>query len=113
VLDAARDTYDAIVADYGVGQASAEEVYTWSSRWRAASLRAAKSNEEVLQANTKHLERMRLLHRQVKALYEASAKGGELWQYRASEFYVAEAELLLVDPKSNVEVQPTPKVPDR
>jgi hypothetical protein len=52
-----------------------------------------------MKACQEHVDRMRGIHAKVKALHAQGSRGGEETKYRASEFYVAEAELLLLEAK--------------
>jgi hypothetical protein len=56
---------------------------------------------------------MRKLHNKVAALGREGAKGGEADKFHATQFYVAEAELLLVEAKGNEDIQLTPKSRDQ
>jgi hypothetical protein len=49
---------------------------------------------------------MRKLHDKVKAAHDAGVKGGEEHQYRATKFFVAEAELLLLDARAQKDQMP-------
>jgi hypothetical protein len=101
LIESASSAYRAAASDELVGQASAEEIYGWSLRWRASELKGADDKKAGLQANTDHLERMRKLHARVAAAYTAGVKGGEYSKFQASKFYVAEAELMLIDAESD------------
>jgi hypothetical protein len=96
-VDAAASALRATEAAEAAGQASNEEIYAWSVRLRASEIQAARDNNTALKASTDHLERMRNLHARVKALHGAGSKGGEETKFQASKFYVAEAELMLID----------------
>jgi hypothetical protein len=56
-----------------------------------------------------HLARMQELHRKVEALSKQGARGGEAEKLHATQFYVAEAELLLLEAKANERFQAAPK----
>ncbi len=101
LVESASSAYRAVAADESAGQASNEEIYGWSLRWRASELKGADDKKSLLQANTDHLERMRKLHARVAAAYNAGVRGGEESKLQASRFYVAEAELMLIDAQSD------------
>ena len=46
--------YESVVADYDHGRASSEEVYTWSTRWREAIVKASQKPEELLAGYADH-----------------------------------------------------------
>jgi hypothetical protein len=104
MVDAARSTWDAMTAEYDVGtpRVSIDELYAWSSRWRAAEVRATQSKREVARAYENHLARMRGLHAKVEALFKAQAKGGEASKLQAAKYYLAEAELLLAEAQDTI-----------
>src|SRR5688572_20143638 len=96
MLDAAQRTYVATTAAHDVGvSVSPDELYAWSSRWRGAAIRVADKQQEIVKANQEHVDRMRAVYRGVKALNDEAAKGGEAQKLFATEFYLAEAELML------------------
>jgi hypothetical protein len=97
MADAAQRTYGAVNELFKLGQGSHTEVYVWSSYIRSAQVRAAASREERTKACQKHLERMQSLHNQVAALQREGARGGEADKFHATQFYVAEAELFLLE----------------
>jgi hypothetical protein len=78
-----------------------DEVYVWSSRWRGAAIRAADTQQQIVKANEEHVDRMRAVYRSVKGLHDEGGKGGESHKLFATEFYVAEAELTLLEAQSN------------
>jgi beta-lactamase regulating signal transducer with metallopeptidase domain len=95
----AERTYEATSAHFNVGYGTPDELYVWSNRWRLAATRAANNQQQREIAYQEHLDRMKQLQASVKALYDANAKGGEPAKYFATRFYVAEAELLLLEAK--------------
>jgi beta-lactamase regulating signal transducer with metallopeptidase domain len=112
MIDAARATYDAILEAHSQGRLmSNNEVYLWSSYIRSSQVRAADSRQQVTKACQAHLDRMQSLHDGVAALGREGAKGGEMDKQYAAQFYVAEAELLLLEAKANERVELTPKLP--
>jgi hypothetical protein len=103
MVDSSRTAYQALVAEYEAGTVLLPEVlYVWSSRWRAAEVRATQSKQEVARAYENHLARMRSLHDKVEAMHKAQAKGGEASKYEAAKYYVAEAELLLAEAQDTI-----------
>jgi hypothetical protein len=87
----------------------ANEVYIWSSRVRSAQAGAAESRTQVTRACQEHLKRMQDLHRRVASLNREGVPGGEAHKLAAAEFYVAEAEVLLLEAKGSENVQPAPR----
>jgi hypothetical protein len=63
-------------------------------------MRAADAKEKLVEASREHLARMKNLHAKVDALARQGAQGGEADKLHAAAFYVAEAELLLLDANS-------------
>jgi hypothetical protein len=96
MLDWAEKTYEATNASYQVGTEVFANVYVWSRRWLEAERALAETKDDDLSALLGHWNRTYRLHLKIKALYREGIKGGEAEKYRASEYYVAEAELWLV-----------------
>ena len=113
MVDAAQRTL-AVVEEHlrlGVRLHGDADVYAWSSYLRSAQVRAAGSREQATKAYGEHLARMQKLHNQIAAFSRRSAKGGEADKLHATQFYVAEAELLLLEAKGNEnspKIQPDP-----
>jgi beta-lactamase regulating signal transducer with metallopeptidase domain len=101
MADAAQKTYDAVDELFMLGTGSHTEVYVWSSYIRSAQVRVAASRDERIKASQKHLDRMQNLHKKVAALQREQARGGEADKFHATQFYVAEAELFLLETKNN------------
>lgn len=101
MIDAARATYEALEALFELGTTTQDYVYVWSSRIRSSQVQAADTKQERISACEQHLHRVKELHNKVKALSEQGAMGGEVDKLYAIEFYVAEAELLLLEAKAN------------
>ena len=95
--DEARATYEATMSHYETRQLDASEVYTWSIRWRAAATKGAENETKALQASKDHIGRMQDLHKKVTSMRDEGVKGGEHHIWQATKFYVAEAELLLME----------------
>jgi hypothetical protein len=108
MIDAARATYDTLTEYFRLGRQEPNEVYVWSSYLRIAEVRAANSPDQIISACNGHLERMKRLHAGVKALSDESARGGEADRLHATEFYVAEAELFLLEAKNKEHVTGVP-----
>ncbi|MEX2138622.1 MAG: M56 family metallopeptidase [Pirellulales bacterium] len=111
MINAARRTYEAFDELFKAGTTTYEPLYVWSSKIRSSELRAADSRQQVTQASQEHLHRMRKLHDKVAALGRQGAKGGEAEKFAATQFYVAEAELLLLEATSNEQIEFTPELP--
>jgi hypothetical protein len=111
MIDAARATYDVKVESYSLGTEVANEVYVWSSYLRSSEVRAAGSRQQATTACKEHLDRMQQLHNKVAALQREGARGGEADRFHATQFYVAEAELLLMEARNNEKGPDLP--PDR
>lgn len=108
MIDAARGTYEAVASLYELGTETSNTLYVWSSYLRTAQGRAADSKQLVAQACQEHLDRMQSLHGKVAALNKQGARGGEAEKLYATQFYVAEAELLLLEAKDSAGVELTP-----
>jgi hypothetical protein len=108
MIDAARATYNLLIEHHSLGREGPNEVYVWSSYLRTSEARAADSRMQVASACKDHLDRMKRLHAGVKSLSDVAAKGGEADRLHATQFYVAEAELLLLEAKNNEKVQLIP-----
>ena len=110
MIDAARATYEVQMEQYKLGTQVANEVFVWSSYLRSSQVRAADSRQQVINACQEHVDRMQRLHNYVVALQREGARGGEADKFHATQFYVAEAELLLLEAKrsENAQLTPTP-----
>lgn len=97
MLETAKATYEATAAGYDAGTITLPELYLWSRRWLEAERTLASTKEDELAALAQHWQRMRTTLRKVGALYFAGSKGGEAEKYHGAEFYLAEAEMWLVD----------------
>jgi hypothetical protein len=85
---------------------SPNETYVWSTHLRSAQVRAADSRQEATKACQDHLNRMQKLHRRVASLGAEGVPGGEHHKVAAAEFYLAEAEVLVLEAKGNENVRP-------
>jgi hypothetical protein len=102
MIEAAKAAYAGIIENHNLGRAiSNNEVYVWSSNIRSSELRAAGSPQEVAKANQDHLQRMRDLHAKVVSLGREGFAGGEVHKQAATQYYVAEAELVLLEAQNN------------
>jgi hypothetical protein len=97
MLEAAKKTYGAIAFGNDAGTAAFADLYTWSRRWLEAAKSIAKSDQEQLAALREHRERVNRIHQQIAALHRAAAKGGEDEKFYATKYYLAEAELWLLE----------------
>jgi hypothetical protein len=101
MIDAAKAAYAGILESHNLGRATSNnEVYAWSSHVRSSEVRAASSRQQVTKASQEHLERMRDLLERVVALGREGGPGGEQHKQAATQFYVAEAEVLLIEAKT-------------
>jgi hypothetical protein len=101
MIDAAKAAYAGILESHSLGRATSNnEVYAWSSHIRSSEVRAASSRQQVTKACQEHLERMRDLQERVVALGREGAPGGEQHKQAAAQFYLAEAEMLLIEAKT-------------
>jgi hypothetical protein len=100
MIEAAQKTYEVVRESYTLGTILPNEVYVWSSYLRSSQVRAARSKDERAKACQEHLDRMQSLHNKVTALQREGARGGEADKFHATQFYVAEAELLLLEAKN-------------
>jgi hypothetical protein len=102
MIDAAKAAYAGILEAHNLGRATSNnEVYAWSNHIRSAEVRAAGSRQQIIKVCQEHLQRMRDLHERVAALGREGAPGGEMHKQAATQFYVAEAELLLMEAQKN------------
>jgi hypothetical protein len=98
-IEAAQAAYDQIFPLPFNGIRPVQEVYEWSNRWREAAMWAAQTKAEKVAAAEAHLDRMRELQKPVKEGEKAGrVPSFEAW---ATDFYVAEAELLLSAAKAD------------
>ena len=105
MIDAARATYAVTAESYNLGTEVANEVYIWSSYLRSSEVRAAETRQQAARACKEHLDRMLKLHNKVAALQREGARGGEADRFHATQFYVAEAELLLLESQASLSEQ--------
>jgi hypothetical protein len=91
--EAAQAVYEGYWKETRAGRGSVEKVYEWSCHWRDAARTTQTSPAERVALAEAHLSRMRELQKPIKERYsEGRIPAWELW---ATEFYIAEAELLL------------------
>jgi hypothetical protein len=110
MTDAARAAYAGIVENHTLGKATSNnEIYAWSNQIRSCEARAANAPQQVTKACQEHLQRMQILRDRVVALGKQGFPGGEMYRQAATQFYVAEAELLLLEAKANERFQAAPK----
>lgn len=103
MIDAARGVYDMLVEshDQGTGALLPQERYVWSSHLRSAQAHAADSRQQATKACQEHLQRMQDLRRRVASLGQEGVPGGEAHKQSAAQFYLAEAEVLLLEAKGS------------
>jgi hypothetical protein len=92
LVEAAKQTYMSIAAEYQFGQASVEDMYQWSRRLMEAEINSGDGRR--LKAQTDHIDRMNELHKKVAALRANGVKGGSTPDYYATMYYLLEAESL-------------------
>jgi hypothetical protein len=97
-LDAARQTYQAVMRDLPAARADAEKVYLWSRRVLEAQRDLSDKKAERIAALEDHLARMKELRKVALARYRAGHATHT--EALAGEFYVAEAELWLAQAKT-------------
>lgn len=97
LLETAKQTWDVTAAEYDNGTVTLSDVYVWSRRLLEAERLAARSKDDEIAALARHWKRMHVLFIKTKALFDAGVKGGETQKVKATSFYVAEAELWLID----------------
>ena len=109
MIDAARVAYGGILENHNLGRATSNnEIYVWSAHIRSCEARAANSAEQMAEACQGHLDRMQDLRDRVVSLGKQGSPGGEMHRQAATRFYVAEAELLLLEAKANTAVELVP-----
>lgn len=97
LLVAAKQIWVETSSEFELERVTLADVYVWSRRLSEAERMAAKDKQGELDALTGHWKRMHTLHNKIQALFDAAARGGEAHKLHATSFYVAEAELWLVD----------------
>jgi hypothetical protein len=101
MIDAAQRTLAAFEESFNYGKLLPNEAYDWSSRIRSAQVRTTDSRQQATKASQEHLKRMQVLHSKVAAASKEGAVGGEPQKLFAAEFYVAEAEVLLLEARGS------------
>jgi hypothetical protein len=91
-LDAARTTYETLWTDKEFR--NVETPYQWSRRWLEVERVIKDKKQDQITAATAHLERMKQLKQLSVNLFQQKLLSRE--QIIASDFYVAEAELWLL-----------------
>jgi hypothetical protein len=97
--DVARNVYDLRWMEVLGGSGEFELLYQWSTRLRCASLSLAANSAERLSAVAAHRARMTELKKFLAFTYQ----GREIAMVHATEFYSAEAEMLLVKEKAKLD----------
>jgi hypothetical protein len=105
MMNAAQRALAGFDGSFTEGKLSPNEAYAWSTHLRSAQVRAADSRQQVTKACQEHLIRMQEMHRRVAALGAEAVPGGEPHKVAAAEFYVAEAEVLVLEAKGKENVQ--------
>jgi hypothetical protein len=95
LLMAARKTFELVTEAHRTGTSDADRAYLWSRRWMEAERHLATSRTEHVAAVEAHVARVNALVATTKALYEAGETA--LDRVIAAQFYLAEAELSLIE----------------
>ncbi len=98
LLTAAKDAYVAARASYraGVRTWTLDAVFYWSRRWMEAELAVSREKGDELRIIQAHVDRMKQLHAEVRAKYEAGHEEGSAKDEAAARFFYLEAKLLLL-----------------
>src|SRR5688572_24178972 len=99
MIDAAGRTLAAFEESFENSKLLPNEVYDWSTRIRSAQVRAAGSRQQATKACQEHLQRMQGLHSKITAAVQVGVAGPQI--KFAADFYVAEAEVLLLEARGN------------
>ncbi|HUY91673.1 MAG TPA: M56 family metallopeptidase [Pirellulales bacterium] len=97
MLEASKKTWEVTAMEFDNGRVTLSDVYVWSRRLLETERLASKDKDGEYDALLQHWRRMRVLHNKIQALFDVAARGGEAQKLHATSFYVAEAELWLVD----------------
>ena len=97
ILAAAEKAWEANQASYEVGTQTLANVHHWSRQLLLAQRALADTNEEDLAALVAYWKRSKSIYLKVRALYTTGTKGGETEKFAEATFYLAEAELWLID----------------
>jgi len=92
MLDAAKSTYQATAAAFGVGRASSSDVHHWSREWMYSKQRLIDTEKQAIASRRDHLKRMQQLYVKCKALQDGDGDEGRGENLHAATYYVAEAE---------------------
>lgn len=97
MLAAARKTWEATNASYEIGTTTLANVHYWSLRLLLAERALAGTKEQDLAALLDYWKRTKKTYLKVRALYNSGTRGGQAELFGAASYYVAEAELWLLD----------------
>jgi hypothetical protein len=97
MLAAAEKTWEATNASYDVGTTTLANVHHWSRQLLLAERALAETNEQDLAALVEYWKRTKQTYLKIRALYNTGTRGGETENFGAASFYLAEAELWLLD----------------
>ncbi len=92
LLAASRKGFEAANTAYHAGAGTLDLVCQWSERWLAAQLENDANPRRQVEYCQQHIERLKKLHAQVKALADIAAKGGETEQLALAEYNLALAK---------------------
>ena len=102
MLAAAQKTWEATSAGYDVGTETLSHVHFWSKQLLSAERASADTKEEDLAALRDYWKRTKQTYLKVQALYNTGIRGGETEKFAAASYYLAEAELWLLDAGGSV-----------
>jgi hypothetical protein len=97
MLAAAQRTWEATKASYDVGTSTLESLHRWSKELLLAERAMAETKQQDLAALEAYWKRSKQIYLKVRALYTTGTRGGEVEKFGAASFYLAEAELWLLD----------------
>lgn len=96
LVSAAREAYEAAVAELQAFGGKDEQVYTWSKRIMDAESAKDNSRQGRIKAAEAHLERMKDLHNLNRTMH-SNSDGGKLSPLQYTKYYALEAEIILRD----------------
>lgn len=97
MLTAARKTWEATKASYEVGTTTLANLHFWSKQLLLAERALAETKEEDLAAVLSYWKRTKQTYLKIRALFNTGTRGGETDAFAAASYYLAEADLWLLD----------------
>jgi hypothetical protein len=105
-VEAAKKAHALITATYRNGrEGKPEEIYTWSVRWLKAQQDLDGKEADRLVALKEHFQRMKELGRQAEDMVKTGIRSSV--DAAAAQYYVAEAEIWLVQAQQSVKKDAT------